>query len=180
MTLAVVSIGARNVVRYGRRIFSQEAVSLVVGGSVPTGVTILSVRNSGFIERRMNMISEITITLPAGKYYLGDPCYSVPKEKWMEWLEAADYKNESHVLVAELEGRKVIGFCTAYGDGVYQDQFGRLYGVDAGLIGLVPVEVADNRYSGESSGRIIEFAEPFECSKSKKGVLKFGSIVIKT
>jgi hypothetical protein len=132
-------------------------------------------------RKGIEMITEITLTMPAGKYYLGDPCYSVPKDRWMEWLKAADYENAGCVLIADLEGRKVIGFGTAYGDGVYADQFGNTYGVDAGLIGLVPVEIAENPYGGrEGCGRIVEFPEPFECSRYKNGTLKFGDIVIVT
>jgi hypothetical protein len=127
------------------------------------------------------MITEITIEMPAGKYYLGDPCYSVPDDRWIEWLDAADSENAGRVLIADLDGHKIIGFGTAYGDGEYRDQHGNTYGVDAGLIGLVPVEIAENPYEGqEGCGRIVEFTEPFECSRYKDGTLKFGEIVIET
>jgi len=121
------------------------------------------------------------IRMPAGRYYLGDPCYSVPKDRWMEWLEAADYENNREVLIAELDGHKILGLNTHHGDGVYEDQDGNIYGVDSGLIGLVPVEIAENRYGGrDGCGRIVEFSEMFKCHRSETGVLKFGHIVINT
>ena len=27
-----------------------------------------------------------TVRMPAGTYVVGDPCYSVPDHRWMEWL----------------------------------------------------------------------------------------------
>jgi hypothetical protein len=58
-----------------------------------------------------------SVAMPAGRYWVGDPCYAVPSERWMEWLEAADYMNAGRYLLAELDGRSVLGIGTAYGDG---------------------------------------------------------------
>ena len=44
------------------------------------------------------------------------------------------------------EGKEPVAFVvgyTAYGDGVYEDQNGMMYPVDAGVIGLVPLEIVD-------------------------------------
>jgi len=32
-----------------------------------------------------------TARVPAGTYWIGDPCYTIPTDEWMEWLDAADY-----------------------------------------------------------------------------------------
>ena len=63
-------------------------------------------------------------TLPAGTYWLGDPCYVVgkPYEKWHD-LVAVFYgkdKNVPHteIRVVELDGQKMVWSGTNYGDGV--------------------------------------------------------------
>ena len=76
------------------------------------------------------------ITVPAGTYWLGDPCYAVPESDWLPLLETCDYFNQP---VGSLAGFSVYASGTAYGDGCYSDEHGREFGVDAGLIGLVPV-----------------------------------------
>lgn len=100
------------------------------------------------------------VEMPAGEYYVGDPCYAVPNERWMEWLEAADYENERRFLLADLDGYPVLGIGTAYGDGMYEDEDYNQYPVDAGLIGLVPVEVADD----SCASRRVRFPHTFMCT----------------
>jgi hypothetical protein len=116
-----------------------------------------------------------SVRMPAGAYYVGDPCYSITDHgEWMEWLEAARYET-SHVLIADHRGKPVLGLATAYGDGCYEDQESNQYLVDAGLIGLVPVEVAD-----APGGRCVYFKESFLCSRTSDGTLTFGDIIIET
>lgn len=83
-------------------------------------------------------------TVLPGTYVVGDPCYSIPDRMWMTWLEAADYETNDrrHVLAAAIDGYVAVGVSTAFGDGVYRGSDGFEYGVDAGLLGLVPIEVA--------------------------------------
>lgn len=107
------------------------------------------------------------VTLPAGKYWLGDPCYTIPNSDWHEWLEAANYTQEINLL-AKVPGREdyAIGFSTAFGDGCYpyQKQSGgnwsswesqELLPVDAGLIGFVPFDVAPDH--NETLSVLVEF-----------------------
>ena len=90
-------------------------------------------------------VVEEQITLDAGDYWLGDPCYVIRDEDWMPWLEATDYTTETN-LIGEIPGtdHSAVGFQTAFGDGIYpytvngKEVFE--LGVDAGLIGFVPVE----------------------------------------
>jgi hypothetical protein len=133
------------------------------------------------------------VAVPAGTYWLGDPCYSVKEEDWIPWLEAADYTNSQDVLCAQTpgaDGAWVLGLGTAYGDGVYVDQYDNEYGVDAGLIGLVPVwynpttnytldENGINEYGASGIARQITFAVRTQCWNDN-GVLHFGDIVINT
>ena len=120
-----------------------------------------------------------SVTMPAGRYWVGDPCYAVPNDRWMEWLEAADYQNEPRYLLAELDGRPVLGISTAYGDGQYWGRSGEgPFPVDAGLIGLVPVELADDNVTGM---HLVEFDRPFECRyEDDAGLIVLGHIEIET
>lgn len=119
-----------------------------------------------------------SITMPAGEYWVGDPCYAVPDDEWIPWLQAADYENERRYLVANITGRPVLGISTAYGDGCYRDTEGNEYPVDAGLIGCVPVQRAIANPTGMH--RVI-FNEPFNCSWSEhEGLITIGGIEIRT
>ena len=75
-----------------------------------------------------------TVYVPAGKYVIGDPCYTVPDADWHKLLESCDYFNRP---IGISGGFEVLAFPTKYGDGVYRDQVGRKYPVDAGLIGCI-------------------------------------------
>lgn len=120
-------------------------------------------------------------TFPAGKYYVGDLCYAIA-----EWNEFCDLTiNGYGVYEGEFawNGGKLWTHTTAYGDGVYLDNYGRQYGVDAGLIGVLPVEfVTRDDYSfieDSDLGHIIEFTEPFECDY-EDGTFYIGDIEIQT
>ena len=85
------------------------------------------------------------VTLDAGEYWLGDPCYVIKDEDWIPWLEECEYETQTN-LVGEIPGtdHEAVGFATSYGDGVYPylvngEEVDEL-GVDAGMIGFVPVE----------------------------------------
>ena len=80
--------------------------------------------------------------VPAGTYWLGDPCYSIPKSEWREWLEAANYTTTENLEASLGTGKYAIGLHTAYGDGLYEGTKGRRFAVDSGLIGLVDVRWA--------------------------------------
>ena len=93
---------------------------------------------------RKDVIAE-QVTLDAGDYWLGDPCYVIKDEHWVPWLEECGYETETN-LVGDIPGTEhgAVGFATSYGDGVYpyivnSEEVDEL-GVDAGMIGFVPVE----------------------------------------
>ena len=79
--------------------------------------------------------------MKTGKYYIGDPCYVVEDQNdWIKLLEDTNYfknKNQSY------KGQPIYCGGTAYGDGCYESNKGKCYGVDAGLLGIMPVEVID-------------------------------------
>jgi len=123
------------------------------------------------------------VTMPAGKYVLGDPCYCFPQDKhnlWMKLLESCEFFQEP---IGEVSGAKILGFSTAYGDGGYPGSDGFNYPVDAGLIGLVPYDfaVSIGWEFREDLQTIREWSDEIYCSSdAETGELKFGPIVIAT
>lgn len=114
--------------------------------------------------------------MPAGSYWVGDPCYAVPDERWMEWLEAANYMDDPRILLAELDGQPVLGVGTAYGDGEYYSETGEAFPVDAGLIGLTPAALVTEEPSGM---HLVEFKHDFTC-RYDEGKIVLGHITIDT
>ena len=112
------------------------------------------------------------VTIPAGRYYLGDPCYVIRDDDWIPLLENCDYFRNP---VGKVGGYDILAFSTKHGDGTYSDKRGNKYDVDAGLIGLVPVA-----YGGrEHENREVKFESPTLCWNDD-GVLHFGGITINT
>ena len=111
-----------------------------------------------------------TVRVQPGTYYVGDPCYVVPGEKWDEfcrqlWGDAA---------VITIDGLECLAYPTQYGDGVYLGSDGFEYGVDAGLIGLVPLALVKGVLV--HLGKVVEFEREFVCERTEEGRLTFGDI----
>lgn len=120
------------------------------------------------------------VIVPAGKYFLGDPCYSVPNHLWDSLLRSCNFfKNP----IGEVEGHNVLGFTTYYGDGLYRDNFENEFPVDAGLIGLVPVALMDmvgfTKNYPDAPGIWVTFEYPTVCETDGE-VLTFGQHEINT
>lgn len=128
----------------------------------------------------MGLQQASAIELQPGTYFIGDPCYVMSKthDSWVEKLESCNYFQEPYTE----RGKTAIAFSPAWGDGVYFDQDGWEYGVDAGLIGAVPLDLLDTsleEIEERCLGRMVTFSEPFICT-SDGGKLRFGHIVIDT
>ena len=79
----------------------------------------------------------------------------------------------------EWKGYKLFVSNTAHGDGVYHDQFGNEFGVDAGMIGCIPLELVGN--FDPRDGHAVEFTEPFTCGyEDEGGVIRIGEHRIPT
>ena len=120
------------------------------------------------------------ITIPAGKYVLGDPCYSIDDDHWMDLLHSCDiFENP----IGKIHGFTVLAFGTAYGDGCYNSTIDFTFPVDAGLIGLVPFEYIEkfgSKYESRSDlSTVVEFNDDVNCY-SENGTLHFGNIEIYT
>ena len=74
-------------------------------------------------------------------------------------------------------GKKCFAGGTRYGDGRFYDNENREYGVDAGLIGIMPFSACDG--DSMKGGNVVKFTEPFEVSVNN-GVFNFGDVVINT
>ncbi len=127
------------------------------------------------------------MTMPAGRYYIGDLCY-VMHDVWKEccdlffpYVPGQPDRPEVQGEFTLADGRRFANFRTAYGDGTYRSNIGTEHSVDAGLIGCIRVEdIRDDQYDNiEELGAIVEFTEPFEVY-SDQGLIVFGHVQIET
>lgn len=131
------------------------------------------------------------MTMPAGNYYVGDLCYVLHNE-WDEVCEIMfDTPNPSGVRDGEFtlkDGRRFATYSTQYGDGLYNDQFGNQYPVDAGLIGCILLSDIDqdNSDNNVTLGATVVFESDFETSGGRfdgtdwDGVIRIGKLNIET
>jgi len=126
------------------------------------------------------------MTMPAGKYYIGDLCY-VMHDAWDECCELFFPANHPPKGVEGeftlKDGRRFASFATAYGDGEYRSNIGTSHSVDSGSIGCIRLEdIRDKEYTIEfllKLGAFVEFDQPFEVSNDQ-GLLTFGHVLIET
>jgi len=120
-------------------------------------------------------------TFEPGDYYVGDLCYVLRDE----WDEVCSLTINGHKCLdgtfTLANGTKFATYGTAYGDGVYVDQKGHKYPVDAGLIGCVAVKDLDANILKNNIhlGNIIKFDKPFTTSEDQ-GVIVIGNLSIDT
>lgn len=123
-----------------------------------------------------------SVTLPAGAYIVGDPCYHVPDDQWDRVLEESGFfEKQCWATFKTHDGRDgiVVAFSTMYGDGMYSDGAGREYGVDAGLIGIISILDIDPSEFDDQSAHAIGFNAPVRCYEHD-GVITFGHVDINT
>lgn len=85
-------------------------------------------------------------------FYIGDICYVLNEDVYDKVWGGADYKDGKYDVPGT--GQQFIVAATAWGDGFYEDGEHHEYPVDAGNIGLVPLELVERPYS--QHGRVIE------------------------
>lgn len=109
-----------------------------------------------------------------GTYYVGDLCY-VMHPQWEEVCNLTFASGSNYVLDGEFNLANGVRFSlhsTAYGDGTYQDQKGRDYPVDAGLIGCIRVEDVVDPEAWLAGVQTVVFTQPFELQYDG-GVISF-------
>lgn len=130
----------------------------------------------------------MVLTLPPGKYYIGDPCYVIDTD-WDAVLDLHESPTKDAIStglrprdpedkIFEFKGCKLWMHSTAYGDGSYMDQNGNEYGVDSGLLGAIPLELIDDA-DGEIEGRVVDAPNGLVVSY-EDGTFYLGDTVIKT
>ena len=120
--------------------------------------------------------------MKAGVYYVGDLCY-VLRERWNE---VCDLIIKDHQCIdGEFElvdGTRFAIYGTAYGDGVFTDQFGNPYPVDSGSIGCVLWEEIDPGAEDDAMrlGIWHDFEEADFRTGEEDGTIFIGEIEIDT
>jgi hypothetical protein len=135
------------------------------------------------------MENETKMTQTFVRYYVGDLCY-VMNDEWDEVCDRFFPPDSVGGVDGEFQladGRKFFSLSTMYGDGTYRDNFGRAYGVDAGLIGAIKVDdIRDPDFEkviARGYAHIVEFSselQDFDVSSNDYGTLRFGPILIET
>jgi hypothetical protein len=130
------------------------------------------------------------------KYYVGDLCYVMTNDEWEEVCDmiappftgmgVPPSTDETEGKLQLADGRKFAIYSTAYGDGIYSDNYGRSYCVDSGTLGIIKVE--DIRYPEFNEetilrmGQIVELPADFDSisSQSEDGQILFDTVAIET
>ena len=81
-------------------------------------------------------------------FFIGDPCYVIHDEQWSDYVDAYIEARDKGYAHFNFNGKNVGVTNTAYGDGVYYDEEENIYPVDAGLIGITPLELVSTVAGG--------------------------------
>lgn len=125
------------------------------------------------------------VMMPAGEYYIGDPCYVIADQDWMTYLDTWPAHPNPHIGWVDGAARYKNMTCfqagTAYGDGEYKDNKGRKYGVDAGMLGIVPLALCEpTKKEMRELGRVAKFDKPFRVYRDEDYTFYFGEYTIPT
>ena len=116
---------------------------------------------------------------PAGSYWVGDLCYVMHPE-WSELCSIMFAEDDMVEGELTVQNKRIFLASTAYGDGRFNDNVGRLYGVDSGSLGIIAVEnIAESELPNLNGGHVIDFAEDFTVT-AQHGKFNFGGILIET
>ena len=121
-----------------------------------------------------------TFNLQADTYFVGDPCYAFSHDTntWDLICNYLGHKSDAYAVPVK---NGYVHFGNTYiGDGSYQGSDGVEYGVDAGLIGVVPIDLVEvSEEELKELGSIKTFDAPFTFSW-KDGIFYIADIKIDT
>lgn len=126
------------------------------------------------------------VKVPAGKYWLGDPCYVISSEDWSKVCEAfSSEENEGKSVVqVDLGNGNLVVLCqTAWGDGEYRSSKGHSIPVDSGTIGLVSHAYDPEFKSNFDLMSLVEFPDrafPDITVENNEGRMWFDTIRVDT
>jgi hypothetical protein len=121
------------------------------------------------------------IMMPAGVYVICDLCYVMTDDEWDQYCDLTiDYLQCLEGEFTLPDGRRFATYRTAWGDGVYGDQFGKDYCVDSGSIGCILLyDIRAKNYDDiEKLGAIVTFNDDFETRGCLRGRDSDGEIHI--
>ena len=129
----------------------------------------------------MSAITSNSVKVPAGKYWLGDPCYVIESNDWSKVCEAfyADENQGKSVVQVDLNGNTVVLCQTAWGDGEYRSSKGHILPVDSGTIGLVSLAYDPEFKSNFDLCSEVEFTVDTKVDNFD-GIMFFGTIRVDT
>lgn len=140
-------------------------VSLLASIPVRHRKPMPSVKESDWSHRECS-----TFTAPPGTYYIGDLCY-VLSDPVYETIFGGLGGYDNGLYKETRSDRFFFLSNTAYGDGIYCDNEGREYTVDAGIIGICPSSLM---FKNDGGGQMHTFSDAVVC-KSKNGIFTFTS-----
>lgn len=91
-----------------------------------------------------------------GKYFLGDPSLVLPEKIYIGIFgNIYNYSNGKYNIL----GKEICLHTTHYGDGKFIDTRNRIYNIESGLIGLIPLELIENINLCKNNGHIFKFSK---------------------
>jgi hypothetical protein len=135
------------------------------------------------------------MSLLPGRYYIGDPCYALSKERHKQFLDLIGCNDEAQKLLqgGVLEGEfnlpdgiRFAVYNTLWGDGRYRSNFGDIYPVDSGCIACIPIEL--DEMGAVADGLGTEHVLSAGCTHTRSdcnrrtgvGLMVFGPVEIET
>ena len=151
-------------------------------------------RNRIEMEKSMKQrTGKISKTLPAGVYYIGDPCYVIDDDEWNDFLDIF-WDVEDKIYEPDFIYKDRLLFChgTRHGDGFFPVCNMPFSGstwldVDAGMLACLPIalvasdQISDLHYTPDNGkGKLImAFDKEFECGYDD-GVFTFETMTVNT
>lgn len=109
-----------------------------------------------------------THTFPPGKYFIGDLCYALPDEIYENIFGGMGY--EDGLYTQKDSNHFFFVASTSFGDGCYEGSDGKEFGVDAGVLSILPAATMDKN----DGGHMYDFQYPVTCT-FRDGKFKFSS-----
>jgi hypothetical protein len=117
-----------------------------------------------------------TVEMPAGLYYIGDPCYVLSREDYNALIEKKYGDEKPPHNTYEIDGRKLAVFDVEEDGGYATNKEGDVL-VDSGCIGAVPLSLVVDMEKADFTGFFEEFETPTPCGFVDDRLV-FGDLVI--